>query len=98
MIYLKITHGWVAQHYDSETGDCVQQEFIPHDDEAVVRLAVPAGWEGGEARVQVEAHGEAVVRVRARAGEPARRARVAADVTVGGVPFGQQAEALVDVS
>ena len=37
MIYLKITHGWVAQHYDSETGDCVQQEFIPHDDEAVQR-------------------------------------------------------------
>jgi hypothetical protein len=37
MIYLKITHGWVAQHYDSETGDCVQQEFIPDDSEAVRR-------------------------------------------------------------
>ena len=37
MIYLKITHGWVAQHYDSDTGDCVQQEFIPDDNEAVRR-------------------------------------------------------------
>ncbi len=37
MIYYKITHGWVAQHYDSETGDCVQQEFIPDDTETVRR-------------------------------------------------------------
>ena len=37
MIYIKITHGWVAQHYDSETGDCVQQEFIPDEQEAVTR-------------------------------------------------------------
>ena len=28
MIYLKLTWGYVAQRYDSETGDCVQQEFI----------------------------------------------------------------------
>ena len=28
MIYAKMTRGWVAQHYDSETGDCVRQEFI----------------------------------------------------------------------
>jgi hypothetical protein len=37
MIYIKITHGWVAQHYDSETGDCVQQEFIPDEAEPVRR-------------------------------------------------------------
>ena len=37
MIYIKITHGWVAQHYDSETGDCVQQEFIPDQEEPVTR-------------------------------------------------------------
>jgi hypothetical protein len=29
--------------------------------------------------------------------EPVRRARLAAELTVAGVPFGQQAEALVDV-
>jgi hypothetical protein len=28
MIYTKMTRGWVAQQYDSETGDCVRQEFI----------------------------------------------------------------------
>jgi hypothetical protein len=27
----------VAQHYDSETGDCIQQEFIPDDTEPVRR-------------------------------------------------------------
>ncbi len=37
MIYVKMTHGWVAQHYDSETGDCVQQEFIPDENEPVQR-------------------------------------------------------------
>ena len=37
MIYIKITHGWVAQHYDSETGDCVQQEFIADEQEPVTR-------------------------------------------------------------
>ncbi len=28
MIYSKITYGYVAQSYDSETGDCVEQTFI----------------------------------------------------------------------
>ena len=37
MIYLRMTHGWVAQHYDSETGDCIQQEFIPDETEPVQR-------------------------------------------------------------
>ena len=32
MIYTKITHGWVAQRYDSETGECVSQEFIAEDE------------------------------------------------------------------
>ncbi len=31
MIYAKVTHGWVAQQYDSETGDCVRQEFIAEE-------------------------------------------------------------------
>lgn len=31
MIYTKMTRGWVAQQYDSETGDCVRQEFIAED-------------------------------------------------------------------
>lgn len=31
MIYAKITRGWVTQSYDSETGDCVRQEFTSED-------------------------------------------------------------------
>lgn len=37
MMYIKMTHGWVAQHYDSDTGDCIQQEFIPDENEQVQR-------------------------------------------------------------
>jgi hypothetical protein len=29
MIYTKLTYGFVAQSIDSETGDCVQMQFIP---------------------------------------------------------------------
>jgi glyoxylase-like metal-dependent hydrolase (beta-lactamase superfamily II) len=65
-----------------------------------VRLVVPDGWgvapEAEE--VDVDEHGEAVAGfVVTPAGPPVVRARVAADMTVGDVPFGQQAEALVTV-
>jgi glyoxylase-like metal-dependent hydrolase (beta-lactamase superfamily II) len=71
------------------------------DETASVRLVLPDGWDASPdpAEVAVDPLGEATVRVRVRAGrEPVRRARVAADLTVGGVRFGQQAEALVDVA
>jgi glyoxylase-like metal-dependent hydrolase (beta-lactamase superfamily II) len=70
------------------------------DETAVVRLAVPAGWpEPAAQEVALPPLGEAVLRFALPAGAaPARRARVAADVTVGDTPFGQQAEALVDVA
>jgi glyoxylase-like metal-dependent hydrolase (beta-lactamase superfamily II) len=66
---------------------------------AAVRLVVPDGWSAPASQEPaLPPHGEAVVRFALVAGtEPVRRARVAADVTVGGTPFGQQAEALVDV-
>jgi hypothetical protein len=65
---------------------------------AVVRLVVPRGWnEPQPQEIALAAHGEATVRFHVTPGRPARRARVAVDLTVGGVPFGQQAEALVDV-
>jgi glyoxylase-like metal-dependent hydrolase (beta-lactamase superfamily II) len=70
------------------------------EETATVSLVVPAGWEASpaERELAVEGQGEATVRFRVRvAGAPARRARVAADLTVGGTAFGQQAEALVDV-
>jgi len=68
------------------------------EETASVRLVVPAGWPEPEARELVLApHAEGVMRFSVVAGAPASRARVGADLTVGGVPFGQQAEALVDV-
>jgi glyoxylase-like metal-dependent hydrolase (beta-lactamase superfamily II) len=65
---------------------------------AEVRLAVPVGWtaEPASVELELESHAEERAVFRVTAGGPGSRARVAADVTVGGVPFGQQAEALVD--
>ncbi|HZS23557.1 MAG TPA: MBL fold metallo-hydrolase [Gaiellaceae bacterium] len=68
---------------------------------ATVRLALPEGFSAPAAEHEVEltAHGEAVVQLALRAAEePARRQRIAADITVGGLRFGEQAEALVDVT
>jgi glyoxylase-like metal-dependent hydrolase (beta-lactamase superfamily II) len=67
---------------------------------AIVRLVVPDAWraEPEAEEVELEEHGEAIVRFDVVVGDaPATRARVAADLTVGETPFGQQAEALVTV-
>jgi glyoxylase-like metal-dependent hydrolase (beta-lactamase superfamily II) len=69
-------------------------------DEAKVAFVVPAGWsvEPPDRRVGLAAGGEATLSFRVHVGgAPARRARLAADLTVGGRRFGQQAEALVTV-
>jgi len=70
------------------------------EEPALVRLAVPSGWpQPPTQEAALPPLGEAVVRFAVVAGDaPVRRARVAADVTVGGTAFGQQAEALVDVA
>ena len=68
---------------------------------ATVSLVAPQGWSVDPDRqeVRLEAHAEATVVFRLTpAGDSVRRARVAADLTVGDTPFGQQAEALVTVS
>jgi glyoxylase-like metal-dependent hydrolase (beta-lactamase superfamily II) len=67
----------------------------------VVALVLPRGWsaapEADSARAP--AHADATLRFVVRAGEqPARRARVGAELVVDGVRFGQQAEALLDVT
>jgi glyoxylase-like metal-dependent hydrolase (beta-lactamase superfamily II) len=67
---------------------------------ATVRLVVPGGWASpAPEQIDVSAHAEAAVRFRVEIPErvPVERARLAVDVTFGEVPFGQQAEALVDV-
>lgn len=63
---------------------------------AEVTLVVPAGWSADPPSARLEEAGSA--RFWVTAGEETlRRARIAADVTVGDLRLGQQAEALVDV-
>ena len=72
-----------------------------HKASVVVTLVLPPGWraEPVSESESVQPHGEAVLRFEVEpAARPARRARVGADLVVDGVPFGQQAEALVDVT
>ena len=70
-----------------------------HAAAATVGIVVPDGWTAPATQeAELEAHGSAALAFELVAGPPARRARVGADVTVGGTPFGQLAEALVDVS
>jgi hypothetical protein len=70
-------------------------------DEATVRMVGPAGWAIGpaECRVGLGARDDGTVTFEVRPPKDAtvRRARVAADLSVGGVRFGQQAEALITV-
>jgi glyoxylase-like metal-dependent hydrolase (beta-lactamase superfamily II) len=66
---------------------------------AAVALALPRGWSAVPSQeTELAPLGEATLRFRVTTGTPTRRARIGADLTVGGVPFGQQAEALVDVT
>jgi glyoxylase-like metal-dependent hydrolase (beta-lactamase superfamily II) len=68
--------------------------------DAEVAIVVPPGWSGepGVQRVGLDARSEACLKFGVRVGaQPVRRARIAADLTVGGVRFGQQAEGLVTV-
>lgn len=84
-------------------GDTLELEVMvrnPFDREetATVRLAVPDGWTAPDpAHARLPGRGEAAVRFRVKPAGRVRRARVAADLTVGDTRFGQQAEALVDV-
>lgn len=68
---------------------------------ATVALAVPPGWAADPPRHQLtlEPLAEATVSFKISTdGVPVRRARVAAELDVGGHDFGQQAEALVTVT
>jgi glyoxylase-like metal-dependent hydrolase (beta-lactamase superfamily II) len=67
--------------------------------DAAVRLVVPPGWnaEPAERSARLRANGVGVLHFRVLPNEtPQRRGRVGADLTVDGIRFGQQAEALVD--
>ncbi|SEB58380.1 Glyoxylase, beta-lactamase superfamily II [Paramicrobacterium humi] len=71
-----------------------------HAATAVLRPVVPAGWQtdAGETSVDLAAAEEREVSIVVRAGDgPARRCRVALDVTIGSLRLGQHTEALVDI-
>jgi glyoxylase-like metal-dependent hydrolase (beta-lactamase superfamily II) len=68
---------------------------------ATVRLVVPGGWPEPEPQeLELAPLGEGIVRFELPLDgvAPVSRARVAADLTVGETPFGQQAEALVELA
>jgi glyoxylase-like metal-dependent hydrolase (beta-lactamase superfamily II) len=85
-------------------GETVELDVIvrnPFDREvsAEVALASSEAWALPAAgTASIAAGAEGVVRFRVVAATPARRARLAADLTLDGVRFGQVAEALLDVS
>lgn len=79
----------------------VQVEAVnPFDRQEIVQVAltVPGGWEATPEVAEVKAGAKETVTLpfRVRPAAPASRARIAADLTVGGRPFGQHAEALID--
>jgi len=79
--------------------DVVVRNPFARESVAEVALVVPDGWAApGPQRLDLAAHAEGVARFEVVAAAAARRARVAAEVTVDGVRFGQQAVAVVDVS
>jgi glyoxylase-like metal-dependent hydrolase (beta-lactamase superfamily II) len=67
---------------------------------AAVRLVLPDGWssEPVEVELALEPRSEERATFRVVSAGPAGRVPVAAELTFGGVPFGQQAEALVTVT
>jgi glyoxylase-like metal-dependent hydrolase (beta-lactamase superfamily II) len=70
-------------------------------EKAVVRLVLPVGWEAvpDVAAVSLPPLGREEIEIEVTVGGPMRRrARVAADVSIGDLHLGQHAEALVDVT
>ncbi len=80
--------------------DVIVRNPFDRPERAIVRLVVPAGWpEPAPQEVELAPLGEDAVRfaLDLTGIAPMARARVATDLTVGGTPFGQQAEAVVEV-
>ncbi|HET6823852.1 MAG TPA: MBL fold metallo-hydrolase [Anaerolineales bacterium] len=72
---------------------------FPQQEEAVLRVVVPQGWEVEpvEQTKQISSVHQSSFSVTPPAGLAVRHARIAVDLTIAGQRFGQQAEALVTV-
>ncbi|MBV9846423.1 MAG: MBL fold metallo-hydrolase [Kutzneria sp.] len=74
---------------------------FPDEQEVTIGLVVPSGWSCTPAESAAVVAGKSTITfdfdVTPPPGQTCRRARLAADLTVGGRRFGQHAEALVDV-
>jgi len=71
---------------------------LPNAAWLTVDLVIPSGWtaDRGQLRVELESGARAELEFWLTApAEPERRSRIAVDVTVGDVRFGQHAEAIV---
>ncbi len=79
------------------TVDATVRNPLPAAAELEIRLVGPAGWEGSSARVWAEARAEVACTLSITPAGPCRRQPIAVELTAGGRPFGQVAEALVTV-
>lgn len=85
---------------DAQTFEVAVRNPLPDKADITVRMVLPLGWAADPAELVLSADSgeEATGRVRIRAaGAARRRARVAADVTIGHLRLGQHMEALADV-
>jgi glyoxylase-like metal-dependent hydrolase (beta-lactamase superfamily II) len=89
----------VARGHAAELVVEVRNPFA-RDASAQVRLGLPQGWtsEPDAVDLHLPAHGEARASFHVTAAGPPRLVVIAADLTVDGQPFGEQAEALVTVT
>jgi glyoxylase-like metal-dependent hydrolase (beta-lactamase superfamily II) len=74
---------------------------FPTQEQAEVRLVIPEGWKGAKEELLLELAPLELRTIHYEIQSPEalsiRRARIAADITIGGRRFGQQAEALITV-
>jgi len=70
---------------------------LPTEAELEVRLVGPTGWNGSSTRLRAAPRAEVSCTLSITPAGPCRRQPVAIELTAGGLPFGQVAEALVTV-
>jgi glyoxylase-like metal-dependent hydrolase (beta-lactamase superfamily II) len=96
----------IAPYYSrAETGSVVRLLVTVNNPQravrkATIRLVLPVGWAAvpDVAAISMPPLGREQIEVDLTVGKPQRRARIAADVSIGGLHLGQHAAAVVDVT